>query len=134
MNAAMQIRVYLEDTDAQGLVYNASYVRFLERARTEWLRARGVDHRELESRHGVQLLLRSLAIRFLAPARLDDLLNVGAEVSEMRGARVVFAQSVRLGDPSGELLCEATAEVACVDARQQTPRRLPAALRSEWKE
>ena len=134
MTRSMQIRVYLEDTDAQGLVYNASYVRFLERARTEWLRARGVDHRELEARYGVQLVLRSLAIRFLMPARLDDLLCVAAQVGEMRGARVVFTQSVRREDASGELLCEATAEVACVDVEQHKPRRLPAAITSEWKE
>jgi tol-pal system-associated acyl-CoA thioesterase len=129
----MRIRVYLEDTDAQGVVYNASYLRFMERARTEWLRARGFDHRDLMARHGVQLVLRGLEIKFVAPARLDDLLMVAADVREMRGARVVFDQSVRREGEAGELLCEARAEVACIDARQQKPRRLPSALTSEWE-
>jgi tol-pal system-associated acyl-CoA thioesterase len=130
----LQVRVYLEDTDAQGVVYNAGYFRFMERARTEWLRARGIDHRALMERDGLQLVLHAIEMKFTAPARLDDLLCVAAEVREMRGARVTFAQSVRRNDAEGELLCVAQAEVACVDVRGQRPRRLPAALTDGWKE
>ena len=74
------IRVYLEDTDAQGVVYNASYFRFMERARTEWLRSRGVEHEELRDRYGIFLVLAAVEAKFMAPARLGDMLHVGARV------------------------------------------------------
>jgi tol-pal system-associated acyl-CoA thioesterase len=109
----LPVRVYLEDTDAQGVVYNASYFRFMERARTEWLRARGVDHEELLAEHGVVLVLAAIEARFKAPARLSDVLHVSASV--------------------GELICEGVAEVASKDATTGRPRRFPAALISEWQ-
>jgi acyl-CoA thioester hydrolase len=107
----LPVRVYLEDTDAQGVVYNASYFRFMERARTEWLRARGVDHDELRDEHGVVL--------------------VRAAIAEAHGARILFSQDIRRGEPNGELVCEGTAEVACVDSEAGRPRRLPEILVSE---
>ena len=87
----LPIRVYLEDTDAQGVVYNASYFRFMERARTECLRAQGIDHDQLREEHGVVLVLAGIETRFQAPARLSDMLYVSADVAEARGARVRFA-------------------------------------------
>ncbi|HEX7081289.1 MAG TPA: YbgC/FadM family acyl-CoA thioesterase [Gammaproteobacteria bacterium] len=128
----LPVRVYLEDTDAQGVVYNASYFRFMERARTEWLRARGVDHDELRDRHAVLLVLARVEARFTAPARLGDLLHVRAAVSKARGARVVFAHEIRRSTADGELVCSATAEVACMDAERGGPSRLPPALLNEW--
>src|SRR6188472_492877 len=95
----LPVRVYLEDTDAQGVVYNASYFRFMERARTELLRARGIDHDELRAAHGVVLVLAAIEARFRAPARLSDMLYVTAAVEETRGARMRFAQSIRRGAP-----------------------------------
>ena len=127
----LPVRVYLEDTDAQGVVYNASYFRFMERARTEWLRAQGVDHDELRAAHGVMLVLAGIEARFLAPARLSDLLYVRAAIAETRGARMRFAQDVRRGEPAGEIVCEGIAEVACVDANAGRPRRFPPTLVSE---
>ena len=128
----LPVRVYLEDTDAQGVVYNASYFRFMERARTEWLRAQGVDHGQLLEEHGVVLVLASIEARFRAPARLSDVLYVSAAVAEARGARVRFVQEVRLNDAEGVVVCEGLAEVACKDARGGKPRRLPPALMNEW--
>jgi acyl-CoA thioester hydrolase len=128
----LPVRVYLEDTDAQGVVYNASYFRFLERARTEWLRAKGVEHNALKDRGGLIFVLAGIEAKFNAPARLDDMLYVAADVSELGGARVVFQQGIRRSRADGELLCRATAEVACVDASRQRPRRLPANLIDEW--
>lgn len=125
----LPVRVYLEDTDAQGVVYNASYFRFMERAR--WLRAQGVDHDELREEHGVVLVLASIEARFRAPARLSDMLYVSAAITEARGARIKFAQNVRRAEPGGELVCEGTAEVACMDAREGRPRRFPPTLMSE---
>jgi len=127
----LPVRVYLEDTDAQGVVYNASYFRFMERARTEWLRAQGVDHHELRETHGVMLVLASIEAQFRAPARLSDLLYVRAAIAETRGARIRFAQDIRLGEPGGELVCEGLAEVACVDANAGRPRRFPPTVVSE---
>jgi acyl-CoA thioester hydrolase len=127
----LPVRVYLEDTDAQGLVYNASYFRFMERARTEWLRARGIEHTELRDAHGVVLVLAAIEARFRAPGRLGDLLYVRAAIAEARGARIRFAQDIRRGEQNGELVCEGNAEVACMDAHAYRPRRLPATLMSE---
>jgi tol-pal system-associated acyl-CoA thioesterase len=123
----------LEDTDAQGVVYNASYFRFMERARTECLRAQGIDHDRLRKEHGVVLVLASIEAKFRAPARLSDVLYVSADVAEARGARMRFTQNVRRNDPGGDLVCEGSAEVACMDARGK-PRRLPVALLSESRE
>ncbi|HEX6995335.1 MAG TPA: YbgC/FadM family acyl-CoA thioesterase [Gammaproteobacteria bacterium] len=127
------VRVYLEDTDAQGVVYNASYFRFMERARTEWLRAHGAEHDELRVRYGIFLVLAAVEAKFHAPARLGDMLHVGARVSKLRGARVVFTHEIRRHAEDGELVCRATAEVACMDAERGGPRRLPAELLSEWE-
>jgi acyl-CoA thioester hydrolase len=132
----LPVRVYLEDTDAQGVVYNASYFRFMERARTEWLRSQGVDHDELLERHRILLVLSRVEADFRAPSRLGDMLHVGASVPEARGARVVFSHDIVVHErggraADGQLVCRATAEVACMDAGRGTPRRLPAELLSE---
>jgi len=127
----LPVRVYLEDTDAQGVVYNASYFRFMERARTECLRASGIDHDELLERHGIALVLAAIEARFVAPGRLSDMLYVEARVSEVRGARMFFEQSVRRAAADGELLCHGQAEVASMDPKQGRPRRFPKQLLSE---
>ena len=127
----LPVRVYLEDTDAQGVVYNASYFRFMERARAECLRACGIDHDQLREEHGIVLVLSAIEARFKAPARLSDMLYVSADVSEARGARMRFAQVVRRDNADGDVVCEGSAEVACMDARGGKPRRLPEALMSE---
>lgn len=113
------VRVYWEDTDAGGVVYHASYVRFLERARTEWLRARGVDQGQLS----VLLVVHRLALCFRAPARLDDLLEIGVQPAEVRGARFKLTQSIF--DASGRPLLDAEVTVACVDRERFRPRPLP---------
>jgi acyl-CoA thioester hydrolase len=127
----LPVRVYLEDTDAQGVVYNASYFRFMERARTEWLRAQGIDHDELRDAHGVVLVLAAIEARFRAPARLSDMLYVRAAIAEAHGARIRFAQDIRRGEPDHELVCEGNADVACIDAHTGRLRRIPRTLVSE---
>ena len=129
----LPVRVYLEDTDAQGVVYNASYLRFFERARTEWLRSNGIDHNGLREAANILLVLSRIEVRFKAPARLDDMLEVTAEVAELSAVRFVFGQAIRREPGGGELVCQAQAEVACVDARTGKPRRLPAQLFSDLK-
>jgi len=130
----LPVRVYLEDTDAQGVVYNASYFRFMERARTDWLHARGIDHLDFDARHGVVFVLTSIEAQFLAPGRLGDGLLVSARVSELTGARAVFTQQVCRGDEDGDLLAEGRAEVACVDKTTGRPRRWPAEFLERLKE
>jgi len=129
IDVVLPVRVYLEDTDAQGVVYNASYFRYLERARTEWLRGRGVDHNRLREQHGIMLVLSGIEAAFRVPARLDDMLYVSAEPSRVEGARVVFEQRIHRDSPNGEVVCQGVARVACVDVERGRPRRLPGALR-----
>lgn len=121
----LSVRVYLEDTDAQGVVYNASYFRFMERARTEWLGEHGVDHRGFDDSLGLAVVLSSVNARFLAPGRLGDMLAVSAELETLKGARAVFAQEVRHGGEAGAVLARATAEVACIERASGRARRWP---------
>lgn len=119
------IRVYWEDTDASGVVYHANYLRWLERARTEWLRTRGLDQENMRTKLGIAFTLASLEIRYLKPARLDDVLEVRTEVSEIKRASFGFRQTV-VRAASGELLTEASVRAACVDAATFRPVPMPA--------
>lgn len=119
-----RIRVYWEDTDAGGVVYHAGYLRFMERARSEWLRVVGVDQGQLSDTLGLGFMVRDMHIDFLAPARLDDELDVTVEVETMRAASLVFAQSVRHAG-SGRELIRASVRVACVDLRRMRPTPIP---------
>ncbi|MEJ0061819.1 MAG: tol-pal system-associated acyl-CoA thioesterase [Alphaproteobacteria bacterium] len=89
------LRVYYEDTDAGGIVYYANYLRFFERARTEWLRIAGIDHTELKRRYGLIFAVRSCDIDYLAPARLDDLLEVVTEIRHLGASRLDMTQFIR---------------------------------------
>ena len=123
-------RVYWEDTDGGGIVYYANYLRFLERARTEWLRQLGHSQQRLVREEGILFTVVSLQIEYRAPARLDDELEISCEPHPQGPASLRFAQSVyRRAAASGrELLAEASVRVACLDARTMRPRRLPAFL------
>jgi acyl-CoA thioester hydrolase len=120
-----QVRVYWEDTDAGGIVYYANYLRFLERARSEWLRARGVSQRTLALVPGILFSVVSVEAQYRRPARLDDVLAISCEPARDGGASVIFGQRVWRGDQAGELLLTASVRVACVDAASLKPRRLP---------
>lgn len=121
------IRVYYEDTDAGGVVYHTGYIRYFERARTEWLRSFGYSQQRLVQEDNVLFTVVDLAIQYQRPARLDDLLEIVTR-AEAGGASVLFSQAA-LG-PTGELLAEGQVRVACVDARTFRPRRLPARIRT----
>jgi acyl-CoA thioester hydrolase len=120
-----QARVYWEDTDAGGIVYYANYLRFLERARTEWLRAQGIWQRALESDIGAIFTVVDLQAKYRLPARLDDLLWISCEPARDGGATIVFAQRVWRERVDGDLLLTATVRVACLDGTSLKPRRLP---------
>ena len=121
---ALWVRIYYEDTDFSGRVYHASYLRFLERGRTEWLRKRGFAHRDLAENSGVVFAVRSLKIEYLAPAMMDDLLIVETSVAAVRGASIDFRQRIVRGDK--EL---AKADVLAASIRDDRPARIPADLR-----
>ncbi|GKW50132.1 tol-pal system-associated acyl-CoA thioesterase [Halomonas sp. NCCP-2165] len=120
----LPVRVYIEDTDAGGIVYYVNYLKFMERARSEWLRRLGHTQRELLA-EGVQLVVHRLECRYARPARLDDDLVVSAAVAERGASRATFVQRV---SRAGEPLCEASVDIACLDAQTLRPRRWPAAL------
>ena len=122
----MPVRVYYEDTDASGIVYHANYLRFIERARTDVLRCAGLDHRRMmDAEDSTAFAVRQMDIRFHAPARLDDALEVRTRFTELRGARIRAAQSVWRGET---LLFEAQVEVAVLDGAGRA-RRIPAFVR-----
>ncbi|MGQ4660154.1 tol-pal system-associated acyl-CoA thioesterase [Lysobacter sp. F6437] len=123
-------RVYWEDTDAGGVVYHAQYLAFLERARTEWMRAQGYGQELLRLEHGLVFAVRAMQIDFLKPARLDDALQVGASLHECRRASAVFAQDIRR---DGELLLTAQVRVAALDAAGFRPRAIPQPLLDQLK-
>ena len=122
------IRVYWEDTDAGGVVYHAQYLAFLERARTEWLRARGKGQELLRAEHDLVFAVRAMRIDFRNPARLDDALRVTVALRECRRASLVLAQSVRRGD---DLLLDAEVRVAALSAATFRPKAIPQSLYDE---
>ena len=126
-------RVYWEDTDGGGIVYYANYLRFLERARTEWLRSLGYSQRALAEEPGIVFAVVSLNIEYRKPAKLDDELVITCQPHAEGAATIAFAQQIyrKGGEVPGKadgvhnLLVEANARVACLDARTLRPRRLP---------
>ncbi len=116
------VRVYYEDTDAGGVVYHANYLRFMERARTEWLRERGFEQDALRARLGVLFVVHRVKADFLKPARFNDQLEVSVEVTRRGQASIEFRQAVSRGS---ELICDGQVRVVCVDATSFTPQALP---------
>lgn len=127
MPHSLNLRVYYEDTDFGGVVYYANYLKFIERGRTEALRALGVDQVALKAA-GLVFVVRRVVADWLAPARFDELLEVGTQVTEVGGASVRMAQEVRRGD---EVLFRAVVQIACMDAGGR-PRRLPPEVRTRF--
>ncbi len=124
------VRVYFQDTDAGGLVYHASYVNFMERARTEWLRTHGYSNAGLMKEFGVVFVVRSIKIDYLKPALLDDMLEVTAEIKEFGRSRLNLLQSVLR---NGEVLTEAEVHLACVSVGSFKPVSVPAVLSGRLK-
>jgi acyl-CoA thioester hydrolase len=124
------VRVYYEDTDAGGIVYYANYLRFFERARTEWLRALGATHAKLEAEDGLLFVVRDFTIEYLKPARLDDELIIAVRVAEARRASLTLEQSARMAG-SDEILVKARARVATLRRGATRPSPMPQWLLQE---
>jgi len=135
MSAEFQwpVRVYWEDTDAGGIVFYANYLKFLERARTEWLRSLGIAQSALREETGGMFIVSETSVRYLRPARLDDELLVTARLQERGRASLIIAQRAlsntqRDADGSPLVLCEGTIRIGWVDAARLAPARIPARI------
>jgi len=128
---SLPTRVYFHDTDAGGVVYHGSYVNFMERARTEWLRdVCGFSNGALMQEFGAVFVVRSMHIEYLKPALLDDMLAVTAEVKEIGRSSVILTQTVMRGD---ELLTRGEVHLVCVALETFKPVSVPQVLREKWK-
>ena len=119
---AWPVRIYWEDTDAGGIVYYANYLKFMERARTEWLRAAGIEQLPLKEQHGLMFVVVDLQAHYRKPARYGDELLVTCAIAERTRASLTFQQQIYR---SGELLIEGKVRVACLDANNLKPKALP---------
>lgn len=119
------IRVYWEDTDAGGVVYYANYLKFMERARSEWLRARGFEQDVLRDETGVMFVVRRVEIDYRSPARFNDALDATVDLREAGRASLVVRQELLRGDVS---LAEAVVTLVCVDATHFKPVKMPLTL------
>ena len=126
----IRTRIYWEDTDAGGVVYYANYLKFMERCRTDWLRALGIDQLRLRAERQLQFAVVSVAVDFLLPAILNDEVLVTAELERLGGATIVFKQTIMRGDVQ---LIDANARVACLDSGTLKPRPIPKDLFVEWR-
>ena len=129
-NFSCKYRVYWEDTDAGGVVYYANYLKFMERCRTDWLRALGVDQVSLRAERQLQFAVVNVVVDFLRPAVLNDEVLVTAELQRLSGATITFKQTIVRGDAQ---LIDASARVACLDSGTLKPRPIPKDLFVEWR-
>jgi len=121
------IRVYYEDTDACGIVYYANYLKFFERARTEWLRSVGFEQQKMADDLGLRFVIASVECEFKLPARLDDVIELDVRVARLGSASMVFEQSAKRG---GAVLATARVRVGCIETKTFIPAPLPAFLRA----
>jgi acyl-CoA thioester hydrolase len=123
------VRVYYEDTDAGGVVYYANYLRFMERARTEWLRAKGFEQDELREQGGIVFAVRQVQLDYLRPARFNQALEVSVALRETGRVSLSLDQEVR--DPHGKACCRGRVKLACVDVQRFRPAPIPPDLMRE---
>ncbi|MGD9600508.1 MAG: tol-pal system-associated acyl-CoA thioesterase [Gammaproteobacteria bacterium] len=127
----LPIRVYYEDTDAAGIVYHANYLRFMERARTEWLRRLGFEQDALARHHQLAFVVRSASLEFVRPARFNDALVASCRVARCGRASVEFVQEIL--HENGTLLCRGDVRVGCVNYRAMSAMRMPDEIFSRIK-
>jgi acyl-CoA thioester hydrolase len=118
-----QVRVYYEDTDAAGVVYHSNYLKYMERARTEWLRSAGFTQTGLKEDNGVVFVVSSMKIDFIVPARFEEHLRIRSTIINFTGLKLRFRQSISSTD--GVLKCEAEIDIVCTDAITLKPKRIP---------
>ena len=122
---SVALRVYWEDTDAAGIVFYANYLKFFERARTEWLRSLGFGQERLRLDTGAVFIVADTSVRYLSPARLDDLLEITVQIVDAGRASMTLAQQAWRGDA---LLAQGSIRIGCVDAGTFRPQRIPSSI------
>jgi len=122
------IRVYYEDTDSGGVVYHSNYLNFMERARTEWLRALGFEQDKIRSEYQLLFAVHSMQLTYKRPARFNDALLIRSRLHKASGASMQFEQNIYRGE---ELLCEASVRIACLDAESFRPKPIPNSILTE---
>lgn len=126
------VRVYYEDTDSGGVVYYANYLRFMERARSEWLRSLGIEQDQLLQRDGLIFVVRHVDVNYLKPARFNDALRVTVAVHERGRASLTFEQQVLREDEGGATeLCRGRVKIACLEAAAMRPCSIPKYIQTE---
>lgn len=126
MEFTWPVRVYYEDTDAGGVVYHTCYLKFMERARTEWLRSLGFEQDELIEKQNIVFAVRSLSIDYLKPARFNEELVVGADIIKVNKASILFAQTIH--NQNNEKLCQAEVRIACINPVSMKPVSIPESI------
>ena len=126
-----QARVYYEDTDSGGVVYYANYLKFLERARTEWLRSFGIQQNTLAQQDGLIFAVRSVQLEYVKPAKFNDLLDISVAISHAGKASLTFDQTVRQAEGEKQLLCSGKVKIACLTADTLRPKAIPEKISRE---
>lgn len=122
----LPIKLYFEDTDALGIVYHANYLKYFERARTEWFREAGLNHMELARQTGVGFVIRKCEMEWLSPLTLDDQVIATAQVTKMGNASVYLEQTILRGE---DVVCRAHILMVCVDFETKKPKTIPDVVR-----
>lgn len=133
MNYRFSVRVYYEDTDAAGIVYYANYFRFMERARTEWLRDMGFEQDALRGQYGIVFVVRSARADYLQPARFNDLLWVTGEIRDHSRTAMTIGQDILRQDDE-KLLCRGEVGIVCVDIESFRPVPIPGIILEKLKD
>ena len=123
---SLPIRIYFEDTDSGGVVYHSNYLKFMERARTEWLRELGIDQRHLKQDHQIMFVVHRIDIQFKLPARFNDELIVKSELKDIGSSKIEFRQMIYRND---EMLIDANVDIACIDSEKFKPVRIPPTIK-----
>ena len=120
------VRIYFEDTDSGGVVYHSNYLKFMERARTEWLRSVGIDQRHLKHQAHIMFVVHRIDIQYKLPARFNDDLIVKSELIDIGSSKIEFRQMIYRDD---ELLIDANVDIACIDSEKFKPVRIPSTVK-----
>jgi len=123
---SLPIRIYFEDTDSGGVVYHSNYLKFMERARTEWLRSIGIDQRHLKQDSHIMFVLHRIDIQYKFPARFNDELIVKSELKDIGSSKIEFRQMIYRND---EMLIDASVDFACFDSENFIPVRIPPTIK-----
>ncbi len=123
---SLPIRIYFEDTDSGGVVYHSNYLKFMERARTEWLRSIGIDQRHLKQDHQIMFVVHRIDIQYKFPARFNDDLIVKSEIKDIGSSKIEFRQMIYRND---EMLIDASVDIACIDSEKFKPVRIPPTIK-----